>query len=139
MNGTRKTAGLGRYQSFEFRSESKEQRFYLFAIRVDLDLRCSFFRLSEVLVMDEKMIRYRASIIAKKMGVPSDEAFEIAKKEEAGAKKALRKAKNEVHGAKSKKMFRQLKKKSKKTVYVVGGNVVDHFVSGGLPSLGKRK
>jgi hypothetical protein len=92
-----------------------------------------------VATVDEKMIRYRASIIAEKTGIPLNEAMVIVAKEEAGHKKALKKTRNEIYGAKSKKMFKQLKKKNKKTVYVVGGNVVDHLVSGGLPSLGKRR
>jgi hypothetical protein len=89
--------------------------------------------------VDEKMIRYRASIIAKKLGIPADEAMKIATKEEAHNEKALKAARHDMHRAKSKKLLKQLKKKNKKTVYTVGGNVVDHVVSGGLPSLGKRK
>jgi len=89
--------------------------------------------------VDEKMIRYRAAIIAEKQGIPLTEAMAIAAKEEAHNKRALKKAKNEIYGAKSKRMFKQMKKKNKKTLYIVGGNVVDHFVSGGLPSLGKRR
>lgn len=89
--------------------------------------------------MDQKMIRYRAAIISEKQGIALSEAMVIATKEEADSKKALKKAKNEIFGAKSKRMFKQMKKKNKKTVCVVGGSVVDHFVSGGLPSLGKRR
>lgn len=88
--------------------------------------------------MDEKYLRYRAARISKDKGITLEDALVIANQETTVDKNAEKQAKIEKHKAASKKLTQKLKSKNKKTTYVVGGNVVDIVVSGGLPSLGKR-
>jgi hypothetical protein len=89
---------------------------------------------------DEKMVRYLATIIAKREGIPLDDAMMIAAKEqrqkEAELKFAKKRARKGMYGGKS-LSSRKNNRKPKRIVYTTPGNV--RLVSGGLPSLGKRK
>jgi hypothetical protein len=89
--------------------------------------------------MDEKYLRYRAARISKNQGISLEDALAIAEQEVATDRAAEKQAKSEKHKAASKKLTQKLKRNNKKTTYVVGGSVVDRVVSGGLPTLGRRR
>lgn len=89
--------------------------------------------------MDEKYLAYRARKISKARNISIEEALVVAQREAVEDKVAEKNSKIERLKAKSMKLTKKLKGNNKKTVYVVDGKVISHEVSGGLPTLGKRK
>lgn len=89
--------------------------------------------------MDEKYLRYRAAKISKREDISIEDALAIAERELANDSDAERQARIEKHKAASKKLTQKLKRNNKRTTYVVGDNIVDSVVSGGLPTLGKHR
>lgn len=89
--------------------------------------------------MDEKFVEYRARKIANQFGIPYEDAIAKARREFESDSKAAKLEKYKRLRENSKKSFKKMKARNKKTVYLANANnVVGQVVSGGLPTLGKR-
>lgn len=89
---------------------------------------------------DEKMARYRAVILMKKQGLSQEDALRKAIEEQTNFRATLKTRKEiRLENSKHRNVPKKKKRKNTNPIYTVNGKIVTKVVSGGSPSLGKRK
>lgn len=83
--------------------------------------------------MNEKMILYKASVMAEKQGISFDVAIDQVREAVAAKQREKVKPKPRRVTKSSRK-----RKKGSKTQYTVNGRAITKIVSGGAPGLGRR-